>query len=141
MAAPVRSDVLVVFGITGDLARVMTYQALYRLEKRGLLPPAWSPRRAGPGPVTRAHARRPGVLHPLRSRSQRPDHEATRARAGASARGLICVDSVTKKKYEALIAEDAASMSGKAKKARHFGKPVLSVHEFLTWAESAPVVT
>jgi glucose-6-phosphate 1-dehydrogenase len=31
------SDVLVVFGITGDLARVMTYQALYRLERRGLL--------------------------------------------------------------------------------------------------------
>jgi glucose-6-phosphate 1-dehydrogenase len=32
-----RSDVLVIFGITGDLARVMTYQALYRLERRGLL--------------------------------------------------------------------------------------------------------
>ena len=31
------SDALVVFGITGDLARVMTYQALYRLERRGLL--------------------------------------------------------------------------------------------------------
>ena len=34
---PVASDALVVFGITGDLARVMTYQALYRLERRGLL--------------------------------------------------------------------------------------------------------
>ena len=31
------SDVLVVFGITGDLAKVMTFQALYRLEQRGLL--------------------------------------------------------------------------------------------------------
>jgi glucose-6-phosphate 1-dehydrogenase len=31
------ADVLVVFGITGDLARVMTFQALYRLEARGLL--------------------------------------------------------------------------------------------------------
>jgi glucose-6-phosphate 1-dehydrogenase len=31
------ADVLVVFGITGDLARVMTYRSLYRLEKRGLL--------------------------------------------------------------------------------------------------------
>jgi glucose-6-phosphate 1-dehydrogenase len=30
-------DVLVVFGITGDLARVMTFRSLYRLEKRGLL--------------------------------------------------------------------------------------------------------
>jgi glucose-6-phosphate 1-dehydrogenase len=31
------SDALVIFGITGDLARVMTYQSLYRLEKRNLL--------------------------------------------------------------------------------------------------------
>jgi glucose-6-phosphate 1-dehydrogenase len=31
------SDVLVIFGITGDLAKVMTFDALYRLEARGLL--------------------------------------------------------------------------------------------------------
>ncbi|MGV7279658.1 glucose-6-phosphate dehydrogenase [Mycobacterium persicum] len=31
------SDVLVIFGITGDLARKMTFRALYRLERRGLL--------------------------------------------------------------------------------------------------------
>lgn len=37
-AAPEKSaDVLVVFGITGDLARVMTFRSLYRLELRGLL--------------------------------------------------------------------------------------------------------
>src|SRR4026207_1238773 len=30
-------DVLVIFGITGDLARVMTFRSLYRLEGRGLL--------------------------------------------------------------------------------------------------------
>jgi glucose-6-phosphate 1-dehydrogenase len=30
-------DVLVVFGITGDLAKVMTFRSLYRLEQRGLL--------------------------------------------------------------------------------------------------------
>jgi glucose-6-phosphate 1-dehydrogenase len=30
-------DALVIFGITGDLARKMTFQALYLLEKRGLL--------------------------------------------------------------------------------------------------------
>jgi glucose-6-phosphate 1-dehydrogenase len=30
-------DILVVFGITGDLARVMTFRSLYRLEQRGLL--------------------------------------------------------------------------------------------------------
>jgi glucose-6-phosphate 1-dehydrogenase len=30
-------DVLVIFGITGDLAKVMTFRSLYRLERRGLL--------------------------------------------------------------------------------------------------------
>src|SRR5215510_740395 len=35
--APTKADVLVVFGITGDLARVMTFRSLYRLEARGLL--------------------------------------------------------------------------------------------------------
>jgi len=47
VAAPVNSnvshqpgtsaDALVIFGITGDLARVMTFHSLYRLERRGLL--------------------------------------------------------------------------------------------------------
>src|SRR5438067_9791376 len=32
-----QADILVIFGITGDLAKVMTFQALYRLEQRGLL--------------------------------------------------------------------------------------------------------
>jgi glucose-6-phosphate 1-dehydrogenase len=31
------ADVLVIFGITGDLARKMTFRSLYRLERRGLL--------------------------------------------------------------------------------------------------------
>ena len=31
------ADVLVIFGITGDLARVMTFHSFYRLEARGLL--------------------------------------------------------------------------------------------------------
>jgi glucose-6-phosphate 1-dehydrogenase len=31
------TDVLVVFGISGDLARMMTFRSLYRLERRGLL--------------------------------------------------------------------------------------------------------
>jgi len=31
------ADVLVIFGITGDLARRMAFRALYRLERRGLL--------------------------------------------------------------------------------------------------------
>ena len=32
-----RADQLVIFGITGDLAKVMTFRSLYRLEERGLL--------------------------------------------------------------------------------------------------------
>jgi glucose-6-phosphate 1-dehydrogenase len=33
----VRADILVIYGITGDLAKVMTFRSLYRLERRGLL--------------------------------------------------------------------------------------------------------
>jgi glucose-6-phosphate 1-dehydrogenase len=36
-AVPDPADVLVIFGITGDLAKVMTFRSLYRLEARGLL--------------------------------------------------------------------------------------------------------
>jgi glucose-6-phosphate 1-dehydrogenase len=35
--APKAADVFVAFGITGDLAKVMTFRSLYRLERRGLL--------------------------------------------------------------------------------------------------------
>jgi glucose-6-phosphate 1-dehydrogenase len=34
---PRAADVLVIFGVTGDLAKVMTFRSLYRLEARGLL--------------------------------------------------------------------------------------------------------
>ncbi len=36
-SGPKQADVFVIFGITGDLAKVMTFRSLYRLEKRGLL--------------------------------------------------------------------------------------------------------
>jgi glucose-6-phosphate 1-dehydrogenase len=36
-ADPLPADVLVIFGITGDLAKVMTFHSLYRLEQRRLL--------------------------------------------------------------------------------------------------------
>src|SRR5262249_25163242 len=36
-AEQAKGDVLVIFGITGDLAKVMTFRSLYRLEARGLL--------------------------------------------------------------------------------------------------------
>src|SRR5512146_2130365 len=32
-----KADVFVIFGITGDLAKVMTFRSLYRLERCGLL--------------------------------------------------------------------------------------------------------
>jgi glucose-6-phosphate 1-dehydrogenase len=32
-----KGDALVIFGITGDLAKKMTFQSLYRLEARGIL--------------------------------------------------------------------------------------------------------
>src|SRR5438477_12856631 len=35
--SPRAADVFVIFGITGDLAKVMTFHSLYRLERRGLL--------------------------------------------------------------------------------------------------------
>src|SRR3954467_13663371 len=35
--SPRPADVLVIFGITGDLAKVMTFRSLYRLEARELL--------------------------------------------------------------------------------------------------------
>jgi glucose-6-phosphate 1-dehydrogenase len=37
MQEPQKCDVFVIFGITGDLAKVMTFRSLYRLEKRKLL--------------------------------------------------------------------------------------------------------
>jgi glucose-6-phosphate 1-dehydrogenase len=37
MATTQPADTFVVFGITGDLAKVMTFRSLYRLERRGLL--------------------------------------------------------------------------------------------------------
>ena len=36
-----RCDVFVIFGITGDLAKVMTFRSLYRLEQRKLLEQLW----------------------------------------------------------------------------------------------------
>ena len=32
-----QGDVLVIFGISGDLAKLQTFRSLYRLERRGLL--------------------------------------------------------------------------------------------------------
>ena len=49
---PKAADVLVVFGITGDLAKVMTFRSLYRLEARGLLTARSSASPSTTGPST-----------------------------------------------------------------------------------------
>ena len=53
------ADVLVIFGITGDLARKMTFRSLYRLERRGLLncPIVGVARRAWSDEELQTHAR------------------------------------------------------------------------------------
>ena len=50
-------------------------------------------------------------------------------------RGLAPVGNVTKKYCDMVIAAEASSMSGKAKKARELGFPVKSVAEFLEWCD------
>ena len=49
----------------------------------------------------------------------------------ATKKSLIPVSSVTKKACDLLVAADKSSMSGKTKKARDYGIPVISVAEFL----------
>lgn len=49
----------------------------------------------------------------------------------AARHGLQPVSAVTKKGCDLLVASDVVSMSGKAKKARDFGIPVMSVDEFM----------
>lgn len=54
----------------------------------------------------------------------------------AAVRGLQPVSSVTKKGCDLVVAADASSTSGKAKKAREWGIPVISVEEFLDRSQS-----
>ena len=51
----------------------------------------------------------------------------------AVAAGLAAVPSVTKTRCEVLITAEVGSQSGKARKAREWGKPVFSAAEFLAW--------
>jgi DNA polymerase-3 subunit epsilon len=50
--------------------------------------------------------------------------------------GLITVENVTKKECDLLVAADAKSMSGKSKKARSFGIPIISTQEFLNLTQN-----
>ncbi|MFD7843609.1 AAA family ATPase [Nocardia sp. NPDC059764] len=64
-------------------------------------------------------------------------HGRERARSDmedlAAARGLVPVNTVTKSKCDALIAAEAGSQSGKARKALTYGKPVFTAKQFLSW--------
>lgn len=59
---------------------------------------------------------------------QRSDLEALAAKVG-----LHPVKDVTKKSCDILVAADEATMSGKAKKAKEWGIPVISVEKFITY--------
>jgi DNA polymerase-3 subunit epsilon len=59
---------------------------------------------------------------------QRSDLEALAAKVG-----LNPVKDVTKKGCDILVAADEATMSGKAKKAKEWGIPVISVEKFVTY--------
>lgn len=48
--------------------------------------------------------------------------------------GLVPVATVSKTRCEVLITAEVGSQSGKARKAREWGKPVFSAAEFLAWA-------
>ena len=50
----------------------------------------------------------------------------------AISKGFIPVDSVTKKSCDLLVSADVNSMSGKTKKARNYGIPVMSVGDFIS---------
>ena len=81
-----RADLFVIFGITGDLAKVMTFRSLYRLERRGLLDcpivgvavDDWTrrPARRARARVDRRHRRaaRRGRLRALRRRGSPTSH-------------------------------------------------------------------
>ena len=49
--------------------------------------------------------------------------------------GLVAVPSVTKTRCEVLITAEVGSQSGKARKAREWGKPVFSAAEFFAWLD------
>lgn len=51
----------------------------------------------------------------------------------AARAGLVPVPSVTKTRCDVLITAEVGSQSGKARKAREWGKPVFSAAEFLAW--------
>lgn len=58
----------------------------------------------------------------------------------ATERGLTPVGNVTKTRCDALVAAEAGSQSGKAKNAFKFGKPIVTIPQFLAWAKGEKIV-
>ncbi|GAB2466159.1 AAA family ATPase [Xylanimonas ulmi] len=59
-------------------------------------------------------------------------------KAHAERMGLVPVDSVTKTRCDLLVVAELGTQSGKARKAAEYGKPVISVAEFLVAVPSEP---
>lgn len=55
-------------------------------------------------------------------------------------RGLVPVGNVSQTRCDVLVAAEPASQSGKAKKAREWGKPILAVTDFLAWSDGGELV-
>ncbi|QDB79592.1 AAA family ATPase [Georgenia wutianyii] len=53
----------------------------------------------------------------------------------AEERGLVPVNTVTKKKCDVLVVAEVGTQSGKARKAKEYGHPVFSVADFLAWVD------
>lgn len=56
-------------------------------------------------------------------------------KAAAVACGLAPVDSVSRTRCDVLVVAEVGTQSGKARKARELGKPVLSADEFFAWLD------
>ncbi|MDR2567454.1 MAG: AAA family ATPase [Bifidobacteriaceae bacterium] len=67
-------------------------------------------------------------------------HHMTRSEIEAYARsvGLVPVGSVTKTRCDFLVVAEHGTQSGKARKAAEYGKPVITVEQFLSTEPSAP---
>ena len=55
----------------------------------------------------------------------------------AVARGLAVASNVSRTRCDVLVCAEEGSQSGKARKAREFGKPILLADDFLAWAAQA----
>lgn len=70
-----------------------------------------------------------GTAHAPDGRTVSRDEMTT----AAAERGLVPVNSVTKTKCDVLVVAEVGTQSGKARKAKEYGHPVISAAEFFAW--------